>query len=440
MRALLIATYELGRQPFGIASAAAWLSDAGHRVACLDLSRQKLDESAVRQAEFVGLYVPMHTATRIAIAVMPRIRRLNPNAHLCFFGTYAPLNEVGLRELGADSILGGEVEADLVQIVEKLDRGEPSCASRVSLSRQRFLVPDRSGLPGLRDYSRLCNAGAPPRVVGYTEATRGCKHSCRHCPVVPIYRGAFRAVQRDVVLEDIRQQVEAGAEHITFGDPDFFNGPRHAMRLVEALHRAHPAVTYDATIKVEHLLEHADLLPVLRDTGCALVTTAAESFDDLILARLDKGHTRDDVLRAIELLDDVDLAVSPTFIPFTPWTTVDGYRDLLRTIGRLGLVDNVAPVQLALRLLVPAGSRLLQLDDLELDPFDTQALCFPWRHRQPEMDELAAAAMALIERESNAGSSRLCIFADLCRLAGEPEPEIRPARTTIPFLDEPWYC
>ncbi len=75
---------------------------------------------------------------------------------------------------------------------------------------------------------------------------------------MPIYNGQFRIVQPDVVLADVDAQVAAGAEHITFGDPDFFNGPTHAMRVVDALHAAHPQVTYDVTIKVEHLLQHRD--------------------------------------------------------------------------------------------------------------------------------------------------------------------------------------
>ena len=134
-------------------------------------------------------------------------------------------------------------------------------------------------------------------MVGYTEASRGCRHLCRHCPVVPIYNGQFRVVQPDVVLADIDAQVAAGARHITFGDPDFFNGPTHAMRIVEALHAAHPDVTYDVTIKVEHLLQHRDLLPRLADTGCAFVTSAVESIDDRVLRLLDKGHTRAGLLR-----------------------------------------------------------------------------------------------------------------------------------------------
>src|ERR1019366_184049 len=138
-------------------------------------------------------------------------------------------------------------------------------------------------------YARVVMPGGERRIAGSTEATRGCKHLCRHCPIVPVYNGAFRIVQRDVVLEDIRQQVAAGAQHISFGDPDFFNGPTHALAIVDALHKEFPNLSYDVTIKIEHLLNHAEHLPLLRDTGCLFVTTAVESVDDAILERLDKG-------------------------------------------------------------------------------------------------------------------------------------------------------
>ena len=87
---------------------------------------------------------------------------------------------------------------------------------------------------------------------------------------MPIYGGRLRVIQRDVVLEDVRRQVAAGAQHITFGDPDFFNGPGHSIPLVRALHAEFPDLSYDVTIKVEHLLKLSELLPVLRDTGSSL--------------------------------------------------------------------------------------------------------------------------------------------------------------------------
>ena len=143
---------------------------------------------------------------------------------------------------------------------------------------------------------------------------------------MPVYEGRFRIVQRDIVLQDIRQQVAAGAEHITFGDPDFFNGVGHAIPLVQALHQEFPHLTYDVTIKIEHLLRHAQHLPTLRDTGCILITSAVEAVQDHILERLAKGHTYEDFVAALGLCQRIGLPLNPTFVAFTPWTSLADYR------------------------------------------------------------------------------------------------------------------
>jgi len=316
MRVVLLSTYDLGRQPFGLASPAAWLREAGCDVRMNDLAVEPLDEAAVRAAGMVAIHLPMHTATRLASRVIPRVRALNPRALLVCYGLYAQPNEAYLRSLGADHALGGEYEEDLA----RLALGERP-APAAGLPRLAYRVPDRRGLPSLDRYARLVDTAGRERLVAYTETTRGCKHVCRHCPVVPVYEGRFRAVPREVVLADIRQQVADGASHVTFGDPDFWNGPTHALAIVRALNAEHPGVTYDATIKIEHLLRHAGHLRELARTGCLFVTSAAESLDDAVLARLDKGHTRAGFERAIDLCREAGLVMQPTFIAFHPWMT-----------------------------------------------------------------------------------------------------------------------
>jgi radical SAM superfamily enzyme YgiQ (UPF0313 family) len=454
-RVLLLSTYEMGRQPFGLASPAAWLRDAGCDVAVLDLSRQPLDPDAVRAADLVAFYLPMHTATRLAGPVIARVRALNPDARLCAYGLYAPLNDSHLRALGISYILGAEFEEELVSIAT---RGRPSFTT--ALPRLAFRVPDRRMLPALTRYARLHVGTDDVRTVGYTEATRGCKHLCRHCPIVPIYGGQFRVVPVDVVIADVRQQVEAGASHVTFGDPDFFNGPRHAMAIVERLAAEHPNVTYDVTIKVEHLLKHRALLPKLRETGCLFVTSAVEAVDDGILAKLAKGHTRADFVDAVALCRQAGLTLAPTFVAFTPWTTIEGYGALLAALRELDLIEHVPSIQLAIRLLIPAGSRLLELDDIRalIGPFDAASLVHPWRHPDPRVDALQediARAVGRGPRQSR-GEIFERVEALVREAAGDPrdagDTEIdvevisrRPSgpaivRAVVPYLDEPWYC
>lgn len=453
---LLISAFDLGHQPFGLASPAAWISAAGAEVSCQDLAVRALDEDAVRAANLIGLYLPMHTATRILAGVVPRLRELNPAAHLCAFGLYAPGNAELLRRIGVDSIIGGEFEQPLTSLARELGARDGTTAApfarvtEVSLDRQDFLVPDRTGLPPLSDYAYLTMPDGSRRTVGYTEATRGCKHLCRHCPIVPVYGGQFRVVQRDVVLADIRQLVAAGAEHISFGDPDFFNGPAHAIAVTRAMHAEFPDLTYDVIIKVEHLVRHRDRLADLQETGCVLVTSAVESVDEKILEIFDKRHTRTDFITAVRALRELGIGLNPTFVAFTPWTTLNGYLRFLTDVDRMGLIPNIAPIQYAIRLLIPEGSKLLELPEVAdfVHPFDVTSLVYPWTHADPDVDALQAAALELAAGAAADGGSREEFFAGLWALAtnaagkpGHPRvTRVEPISLPVPQLSEPWYC
>ncbi len=450
MKVVLINPYELGRQPFGLAEPAAWLKRAGCEVQCLDLSLQMLETEVLAGADLVAIYVAMHTATRIAVAALPRIKQLAPQAHLCVYGLYAPMNEMMLRNLGVKTVLGGEVEPALVSLVRRLKQGEDNIQTEpvVSLAKIDFVMPDRTGLPALARYAHLLVGENETRVVGFAEGSRGCKHLCRHCPVVPVYQGKFRILPVDVVMQDIRQQVALGAQHISFGDPDFFNGPTHAQKLMRALHAEFPHVTYDATIKIQHLLAHADLLPLLKETGCLFITAAVESVNDEILLHLDKNHTNADFGRAVQLVRAAGIALAPTFVPFSPWTTLEGYVALLARLVELELIESVPPIQLAIRLLVPQGSELLKLPGFMqyLDAFDPTLLGYPWHHTDAHVDALHKEIQAWVMEAESKNMPRRDIFSYIWKVAhaaaGLPAPALPLGGTHAPGprLSEPWYC
>ena len=444
-RVVLVSPYELGRQPFNLAQPAAWFARADIPLACLDLSQQKLDPAVFKDAEYVAIYLGMHTATRIAAAALPKIRELAPRARIAAFGLYAPMNAAWLRELGVEAVFGGESEPDLLAWVQT---GVSPANTVVRRDKIEFLLPDRHGLPELQRYAKLILADGTQKITGFAEATRGCKHLCRHCPVVPVYEGKFRAVPADIVLADIAQQVAVGAQHISFGDPDFLNGPTHALKVAEALHARFPDLSWDATIKIEHLLNHAELLPRLKACGLLFIVAAVESIDDAILDRLDKGHTQAGFEEALTLVRTLDIALAPTFVPFTPWTTLTGYRDLLAALLRLHLVEAVPPIQLAIRLLVPQGSYLLHLPDFaaQVGAFDDAMLGYPWQAEDVRTDTLQAEIMAWVMAAEQAELSRAEVFAGIWNRThaalGETAPTLDSAQfgAVIPHHSEPWYC
>ncbi len=448
---LLVACYELGHQPLAVAWPAAFLEREGYTPAVMDVSVEPFDPERARRAKLVAVSVPMHTALRLGVAVARRVRAENPACHITFYGLYATLNASHLLAGIADSVMSGEIEAALVDRVRALEGDDRSTATpetRPVLTRLDFPAPSRAKLPSLKKYAHLERNGRL-ELVGHVEASRGCKHVCRHCPIPPVYGGRFFVVPAPVVLDDVRQQVEAGATHITFGDPDFLNGPGHALAVGRALHAAFPRLSFDFTAKIEHLLRHRDRLAELAELGCAFIVSAAESLNDTVLTHLDKGHTRADIETAVRLTAEAGISLRPTWVAFTPWTTLEDYRELLEFVEAHGLVDSIDPVQYSVRLLVPPGSLLLEsaalrpyLGELVADQFYHR-----WTHPDPRMEALHADVSSLVAAAADRREDAALTFQRVRELA-DRQAGLTPRQRSSPGLDrrrpprltEPWFC
>jgi radical SAM superfamily enzyme YgiQ (UPF0313 family) len=454
---LLVSCYELGHQPAGLAVPMGFLRRAGFAAEAMDISVQGFDEARACHARFVGISVPMHTALRLGLRIAEQIRRINADCHICFYGMYATLNADYLLDTVADSAIGGEVEEELVALVKAVAAGQFIKTLHVAAQRQvslpilarlNFPLPERRALVALEHYARL-EWNGDERLAGYVEASRGCLHHCTHCPIPPVYGGRFFVMPHDVVMADIRQVVAAGARHITFGDPDFLNGPTHALRIARSLHAEFADLTFDFTAKIEHLLKHRALLPELAQLGCIFIVSAVESLSDTVLAHLDKGHARADVDTALKILGDVGVALRPTFVAFTPWTTLDDYLELLQFVESRNLIDHVDPVQFSIRLLVPPGSLLLKEAGAWLGPLNQQAFTYEWRHPDPQMDELHRQVTQIIEQAVRRSDDAAATFARICEasyaIRGDhdfikPLPHVAPLRLRPPRLTEAWFC
>jgi radical SAM superfamily enzyme YgiQ (UPF0313 family) len=466
---MFISCYELGHQPLGIAQPMGFLEQVGFAPVGLDIAVENIDESALRLARFVGISVPMHTALRLGVRVAGLIRVMNPTCHICFYGLYASINAEYLLQGLADSVVGGEYEVPLRSLIEALDRGQAISLLEGVSSRNRVIgpslqrvysstastipqpIPSRAGLPMLDQYAQLEQNGTE-RLAGYVEASRGCLHLCLHCPIVPVYDGRFFLVPEGVVLEDIRRQVHAGATHITFGDPDFLNGPGHSMSIVRAMHEEFPHLTFDFTAKIEHLLKRRALMPDLSAQGCLFVISAVESFSDRVLERLHKGHTGADIITALGILREAGIALRPSLVAFTPWTSLNDYLHMLDMVEAHDLIDATDPVQLSIRLLIPPGSALLSKSDVQrlLGPLDQASFQYPWTHPDERMDRLHQAVSAIVETGAKEEEDAMVTFDRIRAIADEVAGRqsnssvrtrvSRPDRPKPPRLTESWFC
>lgn len=461
---LLVSCYELGHQPLAVASPLGFLERAGYSADVLDLSVTSFDEERIACAAFIGISVPMHTALRLGVHAAERIRKVNRTCHLCFYGLYASLNSDYLLEHYADSTIGGEFEEPLLSLIEALSGPESQNHTRMLdidgvsfrgrtkppyLKRLAFAPPVYRGLPKLRHYAQLAINGSH-RLAGYVEASRGCLHRCLHCPITPVYNGRFFVVPEAIVLESIRGLVNDGATHITFGDPDFLNGPGHSLRVVRAMHAEFPNLTFDFTAKVEHLLRRRALLQEFAESGCLFVVSAFESLSDVVLANLDKGHSREDIYALLGIFRNIGITLRPTWVPFTPWTTLEDYIDLLECIRAEQLVYNIDPVQYSIRLLLPPGSALLMHVGMKpfLGPLDQASFTYRWTHPDSRMDELQERVSGVVEQMTQSQETTFAIFGRVRELAyaarGERAPYLSLAlafrQMRVPGLTESWFC
>ena len=479
---LLISCYELGHRPAGLTRPLRALETAGFAPDVIDIAVEPLDIQKVKRARFIGISVPMHTALRLGVHLLHRIREINPNVFICMYGLYATLNADYLLSHGVDFCLpssgtpqpplsggqirdtlsGGQIRDTLSggQVRDTLSRGQVRDMSAQLVELVASFVKKKGikrpidsvsvgKLPPLKVYAQFEDKDEV-RTVGYTETTHGCKHLCTHCPIPPVYNGKFFVVQPDTVLAEIQEQVAQGATHITFGDPDFLNGPMHGLRILRAMHKRFPDLTFDFTTKIEHILKHRKHFREFAQLGCRFVISAVESLSDRVLTILEKHHTRGDVEIALDIVQGAGIALRPTWVPFTPWTTLDDYLEILEFIDTHGLIYHVDPVQYAVRLLIPPGSHLLNRPETKALSLtlDEASFSYTWAHSDARMDELHKMVNTLVENDARAGVDTLETFYRIWTLAADMHGSrhtplgfrSKEAHRPAPRITEAWFC
>ncbi len=453
---LLVSTYELGHTPSALAWLGGALDSAGFSFRSVDLSVETIDVAAINRARFIAFSVPMHTALRLALTVFDRVRERAPRIPVAFVGNYAALHVEMLRHRGVEYVLAGEYEAEFVQILTALPTTRPLLPPKkplgpapesVFLKRLHMARPTRKGIEKLDRYARFIDAKGNAHLAGHVETTRGCLQRCRHCPIPAVYNGRFVAFDTDVVLADVSAQVDAGARHITFGDPDFLNGPSHSLRICRQLHQRWPELTFDFTAQVTNLLTHATVASELVELGCVFIVTAVESLSDHVLTKLAKRHRAEDVGKLLGWAKTTGIELRPTLLPFTPWTMLEDVAKLTDWIFIEQLEANIAPVQLSIRLLVPPGSLLLATNPDLFGDYDMTILGHPWVHSDPRVDTLAKELATLTSEAADmgAGANDIELHAQIralvARTLGRDVVSTTPrVSRSIPRVSEPWFC
>ena len=465
MRVLLVSTYELGHQPLHLASPAAALRRAGHEVRTPRPRRRAVGpgrRSSGPRPWLLGADAHRHAAGapgrrrvrrepgRAADLPLRALRHRQPRPDPRA-GTRRPRHRrrvrAGARGLGRQPGGWGPPPAP-----------RPRRSSRSSTCGARSLGPPARGLCRRSSATPTWRSGGEERLVGYVEASHGCLHRCRHCPVPVVYDGRIRIVPDDVVLADVERLVERRRP------PHHLRRPRLPQRPAALpagrAPRCTSAARADLRLHGQGRAHPAPRRPVAgAGRGRAACSWSAPSrrVNDDILAGSTRATRPPRPPPRWRCCARHGIEIRPSFLPFTPWTTLDDVADIVDFVAAHDLVANVDPVQYTIRLLVPEGSLLWSrsLRRSRLGPYDAERLSWTWSARPtPPSTELQTR---LARHRRGRPDRRRADRPDLRtgpgrrarRRRAPPGRRARPAPPERlqhcrgegrPRLTEPWFC
>ncbi|MDP5276631.1 arsinothricin biosynthesis radical SAM protein ArsL [Chengkuizengella axinellae] len=404
MNVLLVSTFEGGFQPTTIATAATSLMKEGFNVSVLDTYVDGIIEDKFQGNDLIAISVPLFDAVHAGIEIAKLAAKVNPEAHITFFGQHATINATRLAGKYSDSCICGEWEYPLTLLTKHLNgdiqedlpgvlSGEQAMKGNSIhpyMSRDHLDVPSRHILPPLHKYpqKQINRLLGSEQIVGSTEIARGCHHKCLYCSVFAAYDGKVILVNEEIVIQDVKNLVEGGMTHLTFVDADFFNAKYHGIKILRKLHQQFPNLTYDFTTRVDHILENKETLAEMKQLGVKFITSALEFPSKEVLDAVAKDTSIEDITEAIAYLREIDIKLNPTFIMFNPWTSLDDIVTFRTFVEDNALGDLVDPIQYETRLYLYKGSPLLHKESIQSLDLTEYEFHYDWKHPDPKLDEL----------------------------------------------------
>ena len=385
MKILLTSFYDLGKQPKIIAEIVDRYNSAEIDFDFFDFSVEDQNKD-LENYDVLGIYAPMHTATILSIEYI-KDKKL-PNK-MFTFGLYGSV----LEDFNSSIRYIKDIESDELALFLEINDDH-----QFSLKNN---IPNRQIFPDISNYAHLVD-GSNNIIAGSVETTYGCKHSCTHCPVPISFNGTFKTYSLEKIISDVENQVNQGAKHISFNDPDFFNGPIHALKILESLNKKFPTITYDSTIKVEHIIKYKKYFKELSSLNMVFVISAFETTNDLVLSILEKNHTSNDLNTSIEISQDFGIDVRPTWMPFSPWTELNDLSNIVNLIEKYKLRETVDPIQLTIKLLIPKHSLIIKKPEINkyLGNYEKNSLSFKWEYENNDVEKLQSSLFDFILHNS----------------------------------------
>ncbi|MBI5488314.1 MAG: radical SAM protein [Deltaproteobacteria bacterium] len=345
--------------PLGLLSIAAWLERDGHEVAVFDgLGPDAPRETGERVREILGFgpeLVGFSATTSgfldgndLAVA----LKAAAPEVRIVFGGVHVSAVGQGLLERfpAIDFLCLGEGEVTMAELAAgrepaTIDGLMGRDGERIFANAPRAPLAELDRLPfpayaALRGFPRRYRLPlfSYVRTPGATMSTsRGCPYQCSYCDR-SVFGRSHRVNSAEYIYDHMRHlRVRFGVRHINIYD-DLFTLNRRRITALCGLLAARPlGVQFNCAVRVGHADD--ELLGMLKDAGCLMVSLGIESADPALLERHKAGVELDEVRSTVARIKAKGLRAKGLFMMGLPGETEESIRATSDFAMSLGLDD-----------------------------------------------------------------------------------------------------
>lgn len=275
--------------------------------------------------------------------------------HICLGGYFPSLQPQKALEIvpAADSVVIGEGEITVVELVDKISNGRSldGVAGTVSRANNGKIIfnPRRrliSNLDELPFPNRYANEKTTENLI---EASRGCFGRCTFCAIKPHFSAeaslAWRGKSPERIISELKilLKLNPNNKRVRFVDPNFLgsSSPFHkkrAIRIAQLIKNSLPQVELYAETRVIDILNNEALI-VLKEAGLKELYIGVESGSQKVLNCMRKGVSPSQIEKALKILEDLGINYQYGFMMITPWTEQEDIDINLEFLKRLGFIQ-----------------------------------------------------------------------------------------------------
>ncbi len=246
-----------------------------------------------------------------AIPFSKKVRESFPKVRI-IWGGYFPSNhsKVVLNSGFVDFVVNGPGEKVFPALLKELETGTRNFSALPNLifkneadeliTTKKDEIYDQDLLPSF-PYAQLNGFYDMRRYLGKTclgtktiayHSSFGCPFTCSFCAVVPIYNARWKGKSAEKIYKDILYLKNTfGGNAIEFHDNNFFVSEKRTVEFSNLIKKEN--MIWWGEGRIDTINKYSDeSLAIMRESGCKMIFFGAETGNDDILKRMDKGGTQ----------------------------------------------------------------------------------------------------------------------------------------------------